>query len=130
MKSKKFLFAYLIIWVLLLIYFWVGIKSDDALFFSMLMITALPIMTALLSYNVGKNDTAIVKVATVVGSGIMFMLLPFLTFDLLNTLTFHRANYPEPLVAGMGAVVSLIFVAAGIIRSRKLNNNNINTNKK
>lgn len=130
MKSKKFLFAYLIIWVLLLIYFWVGIKSDDALFFSMLMITALPIMTALLSYNVGKNDTAIVKVATVVGSGVMFMLLPFLTFDLLNTLTFHHANYPEPLVAGMGAVVSLIFVAAGIIRSRKLNNNNINTNKK
>ena len=124
MKSKKSLLAYLIVWALLLLYFWVGIKSDDALFFSMLMITVLPIMTAILSFNVGKKDTTAIKIATVIGCGIMYMLMPFLTFDLLNTLTFHHANYPEPLVAGMGAIISLLFVLIGMLVTYLHNCNN------
>ena len=128
-KSLKYAIAYLIVWTLLLVYFWVGIREDDALFFSMLMITVLPIMTAILSYNVGKKDTTAIKIATVAASGVMFMLMPFLTFDLLNTLTFHHVNYPEPIVALMGAVISLVFVIIGSLRARKLNSTKINTEK-
>ncbi len=86
-------------------------------------------MTALLSYNVGKKETTSIRIITVIFSGIMFMLLPYLTFDLLNTLTFHHANYPEPLVALMGAAVSIVFIAAGMLRNRKLNSNKINTDE-
>lgn len=126
-KTKLLLGVYLALWIAVIAFFWLMFRSDDALFFSLVMTTVTPVMTAILSYNVGKNEGIALKAATVVFSGIMFMLQPFLTFDLLNSLTFHHANYPEPLVAGMGAIISLIFVIIGAIRTKKLNSTKINT---
>ena len=126
-KTKILLGIYLAVWLAVIAFFWMVFRSDDALFFSLVMTTVTPIMTAILSYNAGRNEGVAIKAGTVVFTGIMFMLQPFLTFDLLNSLTFHHANYPEPLVALMGAVISAVFIMIGSLRARKLNSTKTNT---
>lgn len=108
---KKFLLFYLIIWLIIVVAFWFGLKSEPMLFTIAAFYLALPFTAFLVSVFLGRQDTHL-KWLFIPFSGLMQFLAPFLTFNLANFLSFGKNHIVLPDI--YSAFFSIIPSAIGI----------------
>ncbi len=109
--------AYLVIWAMCLIWFWLGQGSDDAMGYSLLVFfLILPVSTFVISLMIGKDTGwGKSKWLMLLFFGAMYSLADYGTFSLANTLTFGNVHYPELETAIPGLVISAIGMGIGSI---------------
>lgn len=111
MKIFKEVFCYIVytsIWLLLLLWFWIGLPADGAMSYSIISFyLVLPISSLVISYMLGIQKIWI-KWVSPIFFGCMAMMLSFLTFDLANTLSFHNQHVPDFKMALVSSIPSLI----------------------
>ena len=108
---KKFLLFYLIVWLIIVVAFWFGLKSEPMLFTIAAFYLALPFTAFLVSIFLGRLDTHL-KWLFIPFSGLMQFLAPFLTFSLANFLSFGKNQIVLPDI--YSAFFSIIPAAIGI----------------
>lgn len=111
-------------WLLSLFVFWCVIGPTEALGFGILFLYGL-MPAAILGTSLaagllrpyGRMSWLFVPAAAV-----LYMLLPWLTFGLANTLSFGNLNPPDPVALAFGAVVSVagFGIGAGVRALREL----------
>ncbi len=108
--------AYLVIWVLSIVVFWLG-GNQDAMGYSLVVFYfALPISTLIISVFIGKGDGwTNVKLLMLLFFGIMNMLAPYFTFSLSNMITFNKINMPDAIGFLSGIICAAIGIAIGSI---------------
>jgi transcriptional regulator with XRE-family HTH domain len=111
--------AYLLIWLFCILIFWVLLAMDemDGIGYTLLVIYfSLPISTLLVSVFIGKDDSwANTKWLMLLFFGVMFMLLPYLTYTLAGMITFNKLGFPDPGVMLPGIIFSAIGVTTGVL---------------
>ena len=125
-KSKKklseiiTLIAYLIIWAISLILFWVFATDSDAMAYGLLVFwLVLPVSSFVISLIVGKNSFwGKFKWASPLFFGLMYMLADYGTYRLANNIAFDKINAPEFELFFYGAVISLVGLLAGFAFSK------------
>lgn len=118
MKKQNILTAaYLAVWILSLMVFWIFMEGSDAIAYSLIFLyTLLPLTTFGLSFLIGKNNFfGKWRWASPVFFGLMLMLAEYLTFSLSNmiSISFARINAPSVELFIAGAVVSLLGLGIG-----------------
>lgn len=115
--------AYPVIWAACLVYFWAMRNSIDAAGYSIFVFwLIIPITTFAASLFIAKNNNiSKIKWLSPAFFGIMYMLAEYLSFSLLNMVTFSKINRPEPMLIIYGILISTAGLFAGYI---------INKNKK
>jgi transcriptional regulator with XRE-family HTH domain len=108
--------AYLVIWVLSIVVFWLG-GNQDAIGYSLVVFYfVLPISTLIISVFIGKGDGwTNVKWLMLLFFGIMNMLGPYFTFSLSNMIAFNKINMPDAAGFLSGIICAAIGIAIGSI---------------
>lgn len=88
--------AYLVIWAISIIVFWIG-GSLDAMGYSLVVFyLVLPVTTFVISIFIGKDDSrSNYKWLMLLFFGVMYMLALYATFSLANAIAFEKTNLPE-----------------------------------
>ena len=107
--------AYLVIWAMCLIWFWMGNGSDDAMGYSLLVFfLILPVATFVIALIIGKDiGWGKSKWFMVLFFGVMYMLACYGTFSLANAIAFDKVNYPELGDMIPGVVIATIGMGIG-----------------
>ena len=111
--------GYLAAWGLMVAFFWLTPNRSGSMAFGYALLVIwglLPLLTLAVSAVVGSRVRGAAAWAAVPVLGCMFMLLPYVTFYLANTLTFGNVNAPDAGAFLAGAVCS----AAGVLLGRAL----------
>ena len=88
--------AYLIVWAMSIIVFWLGGKSDAMGYSLVVFFLVLPITTFIVSIFIGKDTGwANYKWLMLLFFGVMYMLASYSTFSLANAVAFDKFNLPE-----------------------------------
>ena len=104
--------AYLIIWATCIVVFWIGGRADAVGYSLVVLYLILPVTTLTISFFIGKdNGWANYKWLMLLFFGLMYMLAPYATFSLANTVTFGNINMPEIATLLPG----ILFSAAGML---------------
>lgn len=110
MKNFSFisgLIIYMLVWLLLLLWFWTGLPQDGAMLYSMISFyLVLPVASAVISGIWAARNTWSIWLLPAF-FGCMAMFLSYFTFDLANTLAFHKIHSPDIKMALFSAVPSL-----------------------
>lgn len=114
MTKKMLSILYLIFWVSAVIVFYFFLDPSDAMGYSVAYIWILiPAITLLVSISVGKNNYwGRGKWFLAFILGMLYMLLPYVTFDMSYMLSIKKAQLPDFLMILYGVVIS--FVGLGI----------------
>ena len=109
--------AYLIVWAISLIAFWFVIDDFQALGYSiMYLMILLPVTTFIVSILIGKNNYwGKLKWLAPLVLGFMYMLAEYATFSAANMAEFQKINLPNFQMIIIGAGVSIIGIAIGIV---------------
>lgn len=111
--------AYLALWGLMVALFWLTPDRSGSMAFGYGLFVIwflLPILTFVVSVAVSRLVEGIAAWAAVPALGVMFMLLPYVTYSLANTLSFGNVHVPDAREFLVGAVCS----AAGVLLGRAL----------
>ena len=105
---NKKLVVFYVIWGALLLLFWFTNGNIDAMFYSILSFyIVLPIAIFVTSFRISKYVTKKgLRIFFPILFGLFYMSSEFLTFSLLNMMTFHKFNVPEFLMLIIGAALS------------------------
>ena len=116
LSNQILVIAYLTIWALSIIVFWLG-GNQDAMGYSLVVFYfVLPISTFIISFFIGKsNGWTNIKWLMLLFFGIMTMLAPYLTFSLSNMIHFNKFNIPDVKSLLVGIICSAIGIAVGSI---------------
>lgn len=89
--------AYLAIWAISLVFFWLFTSGSDAMGYSIIFFyILLPVTTFVLSFLIGKNDYwGRWKWISAIIFGVMYMLTEYVTFSVANMVAFDKVNEPE-----------------------------------
>lgn len=108
--------VYLIIWATCIVVFWIGGRADAIGYSLVVLYLILPVTTLTISFFVGKdNGWANYKWLMLLFFGLMYMLAPYATFSLANTVTFGNINMPEITAALPGILCSAVGMLIGTI---------------
>jgi transcriptional regulator with XRE-family HTH domain len=126
--------AYLVIWVLSIVVFWLGGKQDAMGYSLVAFYFVLPVSTLIISVLIGKGDGwTNVKWLMLLFFGIMNMLAPYFTFSLSNMIAFNKFNMPDATGFLSGILCAAIGMAIGslakAIAERKSDENHNSTPK-
>ncbi len=114
--------AYLVIWAVAVLIFWLFISGSDAMGYSLVFLWGIiPISTFVMALLIGKNDHwGRNKWFSLPIFGVMYMLAEYLTFSMANNITANHVNVPQFSLLLAGAVISAAGVALGsFLRKRK-----------
>ncbi len=120
MARKMLVLAYPIAWVLSVAVFWMFAGGSDGMGFGLVFIWGLnPLAIALVSFLMGRVRSWGARVwAAPVVLGLLYMMLPWATFSLANTVSTGNVHAPDVGMALLGAFISLLAVLAGRMSSR------------
>ena len=132
-KSKKklseiiTLIAYLAIWTIALIFFWLDntFGYGDGMVFGLLVFwLILPVSTFTVSALAGRNSFwGKLRWFSPLLFGIMYMLADYGTYRLANSIAFNKINVPDFSLFLVGTTISLVGLLLGyafkLIRERK-----------
>lgn len=128
--------AYLVIWAVSVAFFWLAVSGSDAGAYAVLVIWgAIPLTTFVISLLIGANGYwGRRKWWAVPILALMYTLIPFLTFTLVNAASTGvsagdiAVNLDDLITLPIGAVVSAVGLAIGTgiekLRERKLKRKN------
>ena len=113
--------AYPVVWALSVGVFWILMSGADAMGYTLIFIYALnPAAILIASFLIGlKKAWGKRAWAAPVLCGILYMLLPYATFSLANTLAFGNIHAPQAEMAALGAALSAIGLCLGLIVHRR-----------
>lgn len=108
---------YTLIWTTCILFFWIFNGNTDAAVYSIFVFWGiLPITSFIMSIIIGKDDFKILtKLGTIVLMGIMYMVCEYLTFSLLNMVTFDKINELDFSALFMGIGFSAIGMGIGCL---------------
>ena len=108
---------YTAIWAMCILSFWILKGNLDAAVYSIFVFWGiLPITSFIISIIIGKDDFKILtKLGTIVLMGIMYMVCEYLTFSLLNMVTFDKINELDFSALFMGIGFSAIGMGIGCL---------------
>jgi transcriptional regulator with XRE-family HTH domain len=108
--------VYLIIWATCIVVFWIGGRADAIGYTLVVLYLILPVTTLTISFFIGKdNGWANYKWLMLLFFGLMYMLAPYATFSLANTVTFGNINMPEITTVLPGILCSAAGMLIGTI---------------
>jgi len=85
-----------VIWVLSIVFFWLGRNQDGIGYSLVVFYLALPISILITSIFIGKDaNRTNVKWLMLLFFGVMNMLVEYFTFSLSNMVVFNRFNMPD-----------------------------------
>ena len=119
--SKRVLIsAYLGIWTLSILTFWLFAGKQDAFGYSLMVFYCiLPISTFIISFLIGKDKNwDFAKYFMPIFFGIMYMLGDYATFSLANMTSFSKFNLPSFSMIISGAIISYIAILLGLITNK------------
>jgi len=107
--------AYLVIWAICLIWFWVGLDSGDAMGYALLVFyLILPVATFVISLIIGKDSGwGKAKWFMILFFGVMYSLACYGTFCLANTFAAGNIHYPELGDMVPGVILSALGMGIG-----------------
>ena len=115
MARKVLVAAYPVIWVFSVAFFWLFTSGSDAMGYSLLFIWILsPLAIAVISFLMGRVRAwgAGVWIAPV-ALGLAYMMLPWATFSMGNTIMTGNVHAPDFGMALVAAFISVIALFAG-----------------
>lgn len=116
LSKTVLLTAYLVIWAVSIIVFWLGGARDPLGYSFVVFFFTLPISTLIISILIGKSDGwTNLKWLMLLFFGIMHMLAPYFTFSLNNMMVFHQTNMPNATDFLAGMICAAIGIAIGSI---------------
>ena len=113
--------AYLVIWAIAMIEFWVFNASGDEMGYSLMFLwIILPVSTLVASLFIGKDNLwGRCKWFASPILGIMYMLAEYGTFSMANNIAFAKANAPDLGMLVAGTIISAIGIATGTLISKR-----------
>lgn len=107
--------CYLLIWVVCIAAFWLGAGNAGAMGYSLVVFYGvLPLTTFFVSLLIGLDSGwSQMKWLMLFFFGGMFLLAPYFTFSLANSLTFGQFHFPDFSVFLPGAVISSLGMGIG-----------------
>ena len=113
--------AYLVIWALSIIVFWVGGRGDAMGYSLVVLYLVLPVSTLVVAFFVGKGEQwGKAKWIMPLFFGILYMLVPYATFSLSNMIAFDKINLPEFSAILPGAILSALGIAIGTVVKKRI----------
>lgn len=118
--------VYTVIWVLCVLLFWLYSGRDAGTYSIFVFWGILPVSTLIISAISGKEDfKPLLKIGIVGFLSVMYMLCDYLTFSLLNMVSFDKFNLPTLDSFIMGVIFSAVGMAIGslvlFIKNKKAN---------
>ena len=118
--------VYTIIWVLCVLLFWLYSGRDAGTYSIFVFWGILPVSTLIISAISGKEDfKPLLKIGIVGFLSVMYMLCDYLTFSLLNMVSFDKFNLPTLDSFIMGVIFSAVGMAIGslvlFVKNKKAN---------
>ena len=118
--------VYTVIWVLCVLLFWLYSGRDAGTYSIFVFWGILPVSTLIISAISGKEDfKPFFKIGIVGFLSVMYMLCDYLTFTLLNMVSFDKFNLPTLDSFIMGVIFSAVGMAAGslvlFVKNKKAN---------
>lgn len=118
--------VYTVIWVLCVLLFWLYSGRDAGTYSIFVFWGILPVSTLIISAISGKEDfKPFFKIGIVGFLSVMYMLCDYLTFSLLNMVSFDKFNLPTLDSFIMGVIFSAVGMAAGslvlFVKNKKAN---------
>lgn len=109
--------AFLVIWAVSVLFFWVFTDPEDALAYSLMeFFIILPLSTLVISFLIGRDESwGRWRWLTALLFGVAYMLAEYVTFSLSNMVTFHKVNLVELGMLVPGTVLALIGIGLGIL---------------
>ena len=120
-RVRNALIVYAVVWVLSVIAFWTITTGSDAMGYSLVFIWLLnpaAIIVASLCASM-KEWPGLVALLLVAGCGLLYMLLPYLTFTLGNILYTGALRAPDPVLFVVGALASVVGLLVGRVLARR-----------
>lgn len=106
--------VYTVIWVLCVLLFWLYSGRDAGTYSIFVFWGILPVSTLIISAISGKEDfKPFFKIGIVGFLSVMYMLCDYLTFSLLNMVSFDKFNLPTLDSFIMGVIFSAVGMAIG-----------------
>ncbi len=120
LSKLMIILSYMIVWAVSVIVFWSVGEVDAAAYSIFVLWLLLPTVTFVTSLLTGKASESNKKWLWSLFFGVMYMLAEYLSFSLANMVAFNKTNAPDFTCLIIGAVISLIGLAAGhLIKKRK-----------
>lgn len=124
MSRHILIITYLAIWLVLILWFWIGVSGADAMGYALISLyLVLPVTTLVISVFIGRDQAwAGVRWLMLLFFGVMYMMAPYATFSAANILlnefsVFHLPNISDMLT---GMLCSAVGLAIGtLIRKEK-----------
>lgn len=118
--------VYTVIWVMCVLLFWLYSGRDAGTYSIFVFWGILPVSTLIISAISGKEDfKPLLKIGIVGFLSVMYMLCDYLTFSLLNMVSFDKFNLPTLDSFIMGVIFSAVGMAAGslvlFVKNKKAN---------
>ena len=118
--------VYTVIWVMCVLLFWLYSGRDAGTYSIFVFWGILPVSTLIISAISGKEDfKPFFKIGIVGFLSVMYMLCDYLTFSLLNMVSFDKFNLPTLDSFIMGVIFSAVGMAAGslvlFVKNKKAN---------
>ena len=118
--------VYTVIWVLCVLLFWLYSGRDSGTYSIFVFWGILPVSTLIISAISGKEDfKPFFKIGIVGFLSVMYMLCDYLTFTLLNMVSFDKFNLPTLDSFIMGVIFSAVGMAVGslvlFVKNKKAN---------
>lgn len=118
--------VYTVIWVLCVLLFWLYSGRDAGTYSIFVFWGILPVSTLIISAISGKEDfKPLLKIGIVGFLSVMYMFCDYLTFSLLNMVSFDKFNLPTLDSFIMGVIFSAVGMAIGslvlFVKNKKAN---------
>lgn len=118
--------VYTVIWVLCVLLFWLYSGRDVGTYSIFVFWGILPVSTLIISAISGKEDfKPLLKIGIVGFLSVMYMFCDYLTFSLLNMVSFDKFNLPTLDSFIMGVIFSAVGMAIGslvlFVKNKKAN---------
>ena len=113
--------AYLVIWAVAILVFWVFISGSDAMGYSLMFLWGiLPITTFVIALLIGKNGYwGKYKWFSSIVFGLMYMLSEYFTFSMANNVSSEKVNAPRLSLLVVGILISLAGLGIGCLVNKK-----------
>ena len=113
--------VYLAIWAIAEIVFWFFTDGSDAMAYSFMFLWVLmPVATFLIALLIGRNDLwGAKKWWFLIFFAVMFMLVPYSTFQTANMSLTHTFQWPNLRMLPLGAAVAAAGMGLGTLLRRK-----------
>lgn len=120
LSRRLLVLIYLLVWGFSAAFFWLAAGPTDAMGYGLVFLwLVIPVTTAAVSFFIGKDPGwQSARWLMLLFFGVMYMLLPYVTYSWANTLSAGKLHLPEPGAMLPGILLSALGMGAGALARR------------